>query len=168
VRSDDRYRSRCHWDAAVRSLRSDPQRCGLKDSKKFVVRRVGRGMAFYRFIYVIVSVSTFGGLSLWWTPPEAILYRLPPPWDMVAGLFQWLGMAGFLLLMGGFSGREFLGISQLRRWKRREYDIESGDELVDLNRAGFYGIVRHPMYFFVSLILISAPMMSLGRACWAM
>lgn len=110
---------------------------------------------WYRLVYnilaVILLLPIFPMLALL---PDQVLYLVPSPWRWIMLLGQLLavaGLAGTLLQTGPF---HFLGLSQLVADK----PTESGSLTVD----GFYGWVRHPLYFFSLLFLWLTPYMTVN------
>ncbi|MCL4297807.1 MAG: isoprenylcysteine carboxylmethyltransferase family protein [Anaerolineae bacterium] len=118
-------------------------------------RRVfGAGVErWYRLVYNIIGGATLLPLFplLVWLPTQT-LYIVPAPWSwlMVGGqLLALAGLAVALLQTGLF---HFLGLAQLVA----DRPAESGT----LNVGGFYGWVRHPLYFFSLLFLWLTPAMT--------
>jgi protein-S-isoprenylcysteine O-methyltransferase Ste14 len=90
-----------------------------------------------------------------------VIYDLPPPLDLIILIPQFLSLAGFLWAVRYFSVQEFLGISQIFRWKHNEYDINELDEKLTLKIEGPYKFCRHPLYLFLILFLVFRPEMDL-------
>jgi protein-S-isoprenylcysteine O-methyltransferase Ste14 len=110
---------------------------------------------WYRLAYNTIGVITLVPLFplLAWLPTET-LYIIPSPWRwlMVAGQFlALLGLVITLLQTGLF---HFLGLAQMIA----ERPGESGALQVN----GFYGWVRHPLYFFSLLFLWLTPLMTIN------
>ncbi len=108
---------------------------------------------WYRLVYNIIAVVTLLPLlpMLVWLPDKT-LYIVPSPW-------RWLLLAGQMAALGGLMVSllqtgllHFLGLSQLVA----ERPVESGA----LSERGFYGWVRHPLYFFSTLLLWLTPLMT--------
>jgi len=59
-----------------------------------------------------------------------------------------------------FSLKEFLGISQIIRWYRNEYEIDDVDEKMIIRIEGPYKYSRHPVYFFSMIFLVFRPEMA--------
>lgn len=122
--------------------------------KNWARRVFGAGVErWYRLVYNILGVITLLPLFplLAWLPTQT-LYIVPAPWRwlMVGGqLLALAGLAVALLQTGLF---HFLGLAQLVA----DRPAESGT----LNVGGFYGWVRHPLYFFSLLFLWLTPAMT--------
>lgn len=124
--------------------------------KAWARRVFGPGVErWYRLIYNIIAVITLLPLVplLAWLPGP-ILYVVPSPWRwlMVGGQLLALAALGVSLLQTG--AFHFLGLAQLT--------AERPDAPGKLNVGGFYGWVRHPLYFFSLLLLWLTPAMTLN------
>lgn len=124
--------------------------------KNWVRRMFGPGVdRWYRLVYNIIAVVTLLPLvpMLVWLP-DITLYKVPLPWRwvMVAGQAAALGGLMVSLLQTGVL--HFLGLRQLIA----ERPVENGV----LSVQGFYGWVRHPLYFFSSLLLWLTPVMTVN------
>lgn len=108
---------------------------------------------WYRLVYNIIAGVTLLPLlpMLLWLPDHT-LYVAPSPWRwlLVAGQVAALGALMVSLLQTGLL--HFLGLRQLIA----ERPVESGV----LSVRGFYRWVRHPLYFFSSLVLWLTPVMT--------
>ncbi|MBE7551989.1 MAG: isoprenylcysteine carboxylmethyltransferase family protein [Anaerolineales bacterium] len=122
--------------------------------KNWAQRVFGAGVErWYRLVYNIIGGITLLPLFplLAWLPTQT-LYIVPAPWRwlMVGGqLLALAGLAVALLQTGLF---HFLGLAQVVA----ERPAESGT----LNLGGFYGWVRHPLYFFSLMFLWLTPIMT--------
>jgi len=120
-----------------------------------------RFLPFYRFAYNVVSLFTF---YLFWTfapKPDIILYDFSFPFDLLLLLPQIAGLLGLVWTLKFVDGKEFLGISQILRWKNGTYKDEDLDEESILRIEGPYKFSRHPIYLFSILFLIFRPTMNL-------
>lgn len=133
----------------------------LKKVKSYIKEKLGNFIAFYRLGYNIISVVLLGLILIYAPRPDAIIYDLQSPYDFIILIPQILGLIGFFWSFNYFCVSEFIGISQIKRWLRNEYDVEDLDEKTTLNIRGPYKYVRHPIYFFSILFLISRPTMDL-------
>lgn len=110
---------------------------------------------WYRLAYNIVAVITLLPLLplLAWLPDQT-LYVVPPPWRwlLIGGQLLALAGLGITLLQTGLF--QFLGLAQLM--------TERPNQPGKLNVSGFYGWVRHPLYFFSLLLLWLTPIMTLN------
>lgn len=105
---------------------------------------------FYRLYYNIVSLLLFGWvLSAF--KSSAILYVVPGVWSLVLYFMQlvFLVILFFCLRQTGMA--EFLGVSAV------SVDECNAPRLVT---DGWYRVVRHPLYLFSMLFLLSNPVIS--------
>jgi steroid 5-alpha reductase family enzyme len=109
--------------------------------------------------------------------PDFELYELPFPFDFLILIPQFLALAGIIWTFRFFSASEFLGITQIKRWisslsspDRNSRDnanflsipeANTPDEKLTLRIEGPYKVVRHPLYLFTILFLLSRPAMDL-------
>lgn len=109
----------------------------------------------YRLVYNIIAVVTLLPLlpMLVWLP-DRILYVTPSPWRWLMVMGQVVAMVGLLVSLLQTGLLHFLGLRQLIA----ERPVESGV----LNVRGFYGWVRHPLYFFSTLVLWLTPLMTIN------
>lgn len=124
--------------------------------KDWARRVFGPGVErWYRLAYNIIAVITLLPLLplLAWLPDQT-LYVVPSPWRwlMVGGQLLALAGLGITLLQTGLF--QFLGLAQLT--------AERPNQPGKLNIGGFYGWVRHPLYFFSLLLLWLTPIMTLN------
>ncbi|MCK9425135.1 MAG: hypothetical protein M0Q21_03735 [Ignavibacteriaceae bacterium] len=120
-----------------------------------------RFLPFYRLAYNVVSLFTF---YLFWTfspKPDVILYDLPFPFDLLILIPQIVSLLGLVWTLKFVDGKEFLGISQILRWKAGTYKEEELDEVSSLQIEGPYKFSRHPIYLFSILFLLFRPTMDL-------
>ena len=129
--------------------------------KEFARERFPKLLPFYRLFYNIVSLLTF---YLFWElspKPDIILYDLAPPFDMIILLPQFVSLIGLLWTIKFVDGKEFLGISQIQRWKSGTYKEDELDETSVLRIEGPYKFSRHPIYLFSILFLLFRPTMNI-------
>lgn len=129
--------------------------------KKFARERFPKFLPFYRLAYNFVSLFTF--LLFWeFSPkPDVILYDLSSPFDIIMLLPQFVSLFALLWTLKFVDGKEFLGISQIQRWKAGVYIDEDLDETSVLRIEGPYKFSRHPIYLFSILFLLFRPTMNL-------
>jgi protein-S-isoprenylcysteine O-methyltransferase Ste14 len=125
--------------------------------KSILTQRIGSAMAFYRLAYNIIFLWLFWYLYEYLPRPEIELFDLKYPWDIIILIPQFLSLAGIIWTFRYFSLGEFLGVSQIKRWK----DGEVFDEKLTLKIEGPYKVVRHPLYLFTIIFLILRPTMDL-------
>lgn len=117
-----------------------------------------------RSFYVIVTGLTAVGVMAFWQHTGEVLWAVP-----ISQLWGYaLSMAlywGLLLCAGAvlrrFDTAEFLGISQIYQ---RGGELDRGTRAGPaLQRTGVYARVRHPVYAFLLLAVLVAPVMTLDR-----
>lgn len=122
---------------------------------------LGKYIAFYRLGFNIFALV---GLYLIWDlgpHPSLLIYELPYPFDLVIVGFQLLSLAGVIWCFKYICFREFIGLSQIDRFLKGEYDENELDEKMTFRIAGPYKFSRHPIYFFSILFLLFRPEMNL-------
>jgi protein-S-isoprenylcysteine O-methyltransferase Ste14 len=129
--------------------------------KRLAVSYVGNYIAFYRIVYNITSVLAVYLLYIILPRPHIIIYDLNYPYDFIILIPQYLSLAGFIWSLRFICVKEFLGISQIRRWFNNQYDINELDEELSLRIRGTYKYIRHPLYFFSIMFLLFRPVMDL-------
>ncbi len=110
---------------------------------------------WYRLAYNIFSVVTLLPLFLMLVLlPDRMFYVVPSPWRwlMVAG--QGVAVVGLAVTLWQTGALHFLGLAQLINPRPRE----SGS----LTTSGFYGWVRHPLYFFSLLFIWLTPALTIN------
>jgi methanethiol S-methyltransferase len=132
------------------------------DWTKRIARKVlGRYFLAYRLGYTLAALGSSAVLWHWLPRPDGLLYTVPPPWSWGLRLIQTAAIVGLIVTFRAFSGREFLGISQLRRIG----EPDERDERLELNQSGLYGMARHPLYTLSIVAMIGSPSMTVW---WAM
>ncbi|NCQ18484.1 MAG: hypothetical protein COZ80_02010 [Ignavibacteria bacterium CG_4_8_14_3_um_filter_37_9] len=129
--------------------------------KEAVRRRFPQFLPFYRLTYNVLSLFTF---FLFWTfspKPDVILYDLSFPFDFLILVPQFFSLLGLIWTLKFVDGKEFLGISQIQRWKTGTYKVEELDETSVLRIEGPYKFSRHPVYLFSIFFLLFRPTMNL-------
>ena len=113
--------------------------------KEFLRRTLGSGgMKFYRLFYNTISViSIVPVIFLAITLPDRDLYQIPAPWSYIMLAGQGISV---LLLFAVALQTDVLSFAGLRQL----FDEEQSEKLMT---SGFYGMVRHPLYIFILLIL---------------
>jgi protein-S-isoprenylcysteine O-methyltransferase Ste14 len=129
--------------------------------KRLAVSYVGNYIAFYRIVYNITSVLAVYLLYIILPRPHIIIYDLNYPYDFIILIPQYLSLAGFIWSLRFICVKEFLGISQIKRWFNNQYDINELDEELSLRIRGTYKYMRHPLYFFSIMFLFFRPVMDL-------
>ena len=142
--------------------------------KSILAQRIGSAMAFYRLAYNIIFLLLFFYLYESLPRPDAELFELKFPWDIIILIPQFLSLAGIIWTFRYFSFSEFAGISQIKRRVAGNFIMGSDgdmqdegnsrdvfDEKLTLKIEGPYKVVRHPLYLFTSVFLILRPTMDL-------
>jgi methanethiol S-methyltransferase len=152
--------------------------------KSILTKHIGSAMAFYRLAYNIIFLFMSYYLYEYLPRPDVEIFELKYPWDIIILVPQFLALAGIIWTFKYFSWREFLGVSQISRWKggnfiagwgkeltesesQREDTQNDGasldvfDEKLTLKIEGPYKVVRHPLYLFTIIFLILRPTMDL-------
>jgi protein-S-isoprenylcysteine O-methyltransferase Ste14 len=129
---------------------------------KILFKKVfGKLIAFYRLLF---NVFAFVGLYLIWDlapHPSLQIYKLPPPYDYLVLIPQFIALAGIIWCFKFICFKEFIGLNQIDRYLRNEYSENDLDENYTLRIEGPYKYSRHPLYFFSIIILMFRAEMSL-------
>ena len=145
--------------------------------KNFFAARLGNLMAFYRLAYNIFSIWLFWYMFENLPRPDCELYDLTFPFDFLMLIPQFLALAGIIWTFRYFSTSEFLGLTQIKRWRSsKSYteiipedtaikssipEADAPDEKLTLRIEGPYKVVRHPLYLFSILFLLFRSTMDL-------
>jgi len=121
--------------------------------------------AYHRLLFTAYSSAAFFLLLLYLRSiPDASLYRVS---GIVRGGFHGLQLLGAaLLLWTPWDFLEFVGIRQWMRYRRGE--PPGGGKTDRLFTGKSYGIVRHPLYLGISVILAFHPVQSRNSALSAL
>ncbi len=110
--------------------------------------------AYHRLLFTVYSAAAFVLLVLYLKAvPDRPLYRLEGATRLLFHVVQAGGAA--LLFYTPWDIKEFVGISQWRRSRKRESPEPGRSERLFTGKA--YGIVRHPLYLGISVILAFHP-----------
>jgi protein-S-isoprenylcysteine O-methyltransferase Ste14 len=117
---------------------------------------------FYRLLYNFVSLLY---LILWFIfipPPSMQLYSIPIPYAYILILIQLMSLYLILKSAREFGTARFFGIPQVKAYFRNGKLPEYYDEMRrgELVTRGIYRWIRHPLYTFSLLLLISSPVMN--------
>lgn len=129
--------------------------------KKAFQNRFGELVAFYRAGYNILSVLSL--IILYKMLPEIdfTIYDIPNPYDLIILFFQFLSLPGFIWSARYFSSGEFIGWSQIKRFRAGNYNQNDLDESSNLRIEGPYKYSRHPVYLFSIMFLVLRPVITL-------
>ena len=129
---------------------------------KILFKKVfGKLIGFYRLGFNIFAVV---GLYLIWDlapRPSLQIYKLPPPYDYLVLIPQFISLAGIIWCFKYICFKEFIGLNQIDRYLKNEYSENDLDENYTLRIEGPYKFSRHPIYFFSIIILMFRAEMSL-------
>lgn len=129
--------------------------------KEKIILWFGERIAFYRISYNIVSFFSFYLIISFAPKPDITIYDLNFPFDIIIFVLQIFSLAGLFWAVKAVDWKEFAGISQVKRWKEKQYSITDIDERTELKTDGPFLLSRHPVYLFTILFLGLRPTMSL-------
>lgn len=129
--------------------------------KRFLLKTNQKLIPFYRIFYNVFTIFILFVIYINLPPPEITIYDLPKPFDFIILVFQFFSLIGILWTLRFFSVTEFLGIAQIERLSKNQYNFNELDEKSTLKIMGPYKWVRHPLYLFSILFLIFRPYMDL-------
>jgi methanethiol S-methyltransferase len=129
--------------------------------KKRIAENIGNKIAFYRLFYNVSSLLIFIAVYYLSPKPNVLIYDLQFPYDLVIFAIQIMGIVGFFWAGSFINLKEFLGISQIKRYFDGTYRIEDLDEYHELVIGGPFKLSRHPIYLFSIIILGFRPAMDL-------
>ena len=127
--------------------------------KQKLTAKLGERIAFYRLFYNISSIFFFLFIYKISPKPDYTIYDLSFPFDIIIVLLQILSGIALLWVSKSINIREFLGISQIKRFSNENYDTSDLDEKMELRIDGPFKYSRHPIYLFSSLFLMLRPTM---------
>jgi len=120
----------------------------------------GKQIAFYRLGYNLFSIASFYIIYELSPKPHIRIYDLPNPYDLIIFIPQFLALAGLFWASQYICVKEFLGLSQIKRYFEGSYNSELDEDLT-LTIGGPYKYSRHPIYFLSIMFLIFRPTMDL-------
>ena len=128
--------------------------------KELFKKKFGELIAFYRLAYNVIAIILL--YLLWEISPKplTIIYDLPNPFDLFTLIPQLIALAGLVWTIKYICFREFIGLSQVKRYLKKNYTSELDEELT-LRIEGPYRYSRHPVYFFSIMFLLFRPAMDL-------
>lgn len=123
------------------------------DVKKRITEKVGDKIAFYRLFFNISSIFIFIAIYFLSPKPNVKIYDLQFPYDLIIFGIQVLGVIGLFWAGSYINLKEFLGITQVKRYVEGTYQKTDLDEYHELVIAGPFKYSRHPIYFFTIIVL---------------
>jgi protein-S-isoprenylcysteine O-methyltransferase Ste14 len=112
---------------------------------------------WYRLAYNLIAIITVAPfVYLVFALPDRQLWRIPVPWRYLTTALQLAAAVGLAAALLRGNPKGFVGIRQ----------VVGGGESGDgggLVTSGVYGCVRHPLYFFSTVILWLLPVMTVNR-----
>lgn len=124
-----------------------------------ITKILGDKIAFYRLFYNILSILFFMFIYFLLPKPNYLIYDLTFPFDIAIVILQIISGIFLIWAAKAINIKEFLGISQIIRFWKKEYSLDDLDEKMELNVDGLFKYSRHPIYLFSSLFLILRPTM---------
>lgn len=129
----------------------------VKESFK---KKFGSLIAFYRLGFNLFSISSLYLIYELSPKPHLIMYDLSNPFDLLVLIPQIAALFGLFWSFNYICVKEFLGLSQIKRYFNKSYSSELDEELT-LTIGGPYRYSRHPIYFFSIIFLMFRPTMDL-------
>lgn len=132
--------------------------------KNIIFKRWPVAKAYYRIFYNIFALLTLGIWYYFSVPlSERVIYTMPIPFSYIGYLIQLIALYLIIKAAQQFGAARFLGIQQLQIYNNENilpeyYDENRRGEMV---KSGMYRWMRHPLYSFSLLFLISNPEMTI-------
>lgn len=130
-------------------------------TKQILVEKLGEKIAFYRIFYNISSIIILLFIYTVSPKPKEIIYDLQFPFDILIFIVQLFSILGLIWGISKINLKEFLGVSQIKRYMKNSYNIEELDEKMEFIIEGPFKFSRHPIYLFSILFLALRPTMDL-------
>ncbi len=129
--------------------------------KNKIIEKVGTKIAFYRLFYNVSSILLLIVIFGITPKPYQLIYELNSPYDIIIFILQGVSLVGVFWSASYMDVKEFLGISQIKRYLKNSYNIEELDEHSTMVIKGPFKYTRHPIYFFSICFLTLRPVMDL-------
>jgi protein-S-isoprenylcysteine O-methyltransferase Ste14 len=134
--------------------------------ERFARRVMGehRFRTYHRLLFTLYSAAATAAVLLYVRAlPDIPLYRID---GWVRILFHGMQILGAsLLLWTPWDLKEFVGLRQWERHRKREEDAQGRNERLFTGKG--YGLVRHPLYLGCSLLLAFHPVQTRNSAATA-
>ncbi len=127
--------------------------------KRWILNKFGNKIAFYRLFYNLFSTFVFFTIYYFSPKPDVYIYDLDYPFDIIILILQALSLFGFVWAASYVDVKEFLGLTQIKRYFNGTYNPEELDEHLTFIVRGPFNYSRHPIYFFSILFLGLRPQM---------
>ncbi len=127
--------------------------------KRRLANVIGDKIAFYRMFFNIFSTILFFGILAVIPKPHKVIYDLQPPFDLIIFALQVFAFLGLAWTAKSFDLWEFVGVKQILRYYKGEYNVEELDETPDFRISGAFKCCRHPVYLFSILFIGLRPRM---------
>jgi len=130
--------------------------------KEWIQNNFPKFMPFYRVFYNLISLIY---LVLWYIfipPPTYPIYSVPSPFAYILIAIQIMSIYFIYKSAQQFGSARFFGIPQVLSYLKGGVYPEYYDEMKrgELVTSGIYRWVRHPLYTFSLLFLITSPIMN--------
>jgi len=127
--------------------------------KDFLRRRLGKIYNFYRVFYVLLSIATMMSIFIFIPLPQDQLYAFQGIIFYCLKVLQTAALIAFLFTAATSIEDDFLGLREASKF----YSARLGNNaLKPLRTDGIMGYSRHPLYFFVMVLLWSDPQMTIA------
>jgi len=127
--------------------------------KRKLVNLIGDKIAFYRMFFNLFSTVVFFAVLALIPKQNQIVYSIPSPYGLIVFALQALAFFGLIWTAKSFDVWEFVGVKQILRYIKDEYNVEELDESPDFRISGAFKCCRHPAYFFSILFIGLRPEM---------
>lgn len=116
--------------------------------KNLVRKKFNNYYKFYRLGFNFVSVILFLIIVFFQFSLEKLYIFKPTIFTFSVGLlFIVSGIIAMFFSLKSFNTKEFIGIQQLKKLNHKS-------NVTYLSKKGFYGLVRHPLYFATILLIL--------------
>jgi protein-S-isoprenylcysteine O-methyltransferase Ste14 len=125
-----------------------------------IEKKFSRLIAFYRLAYNLFTLFSLYVIYQLSPKPQVTIYDLSQPFDLIILIPQLSALAGIFWAFKYICAKEFLGISQIKRYFQKSYSSELDEEMT-LMIEGPFKYSRHPVYFFSIIFLMFRPTMDM-------